>query len=220
MSNLNKQLRATASSQAAKSDYKSLILAARSALTQGDLELAETLANQADKMGTTVPTWMHPWSDSPAKSAAKPRQPRTKSITSGPNQPPRTKMTILSRPSRTLPSRTIRRRRRHFQWGKLCREPDEQVSSSRRDRPQGHAGHHAQAARDQAGRLHPARSQAEPPVGARRRRPRRPPIIKPVANATARQLMKEAYKALDAGDIAAAQRLAMQAKQQRRLRLA
>ena len=44
-----------------------VLTAARSALQHGDYELSIALANQADKVGTTIPTWMQPWNDSPAK---------------------------------------------------------------------------------------------------------------------------------------------------------
>ena len=40
---------------------------ARTALQQGDPDLAETLVNQAEKAGAGTSSWMQPWADTPAK---------------------------------------------------------------------------------------------------------------------------------------------------------
>src|SRR5207253_1330914 len=48
-------------------DAKGLLAAARESLRKGDLEMAEQLAQQADKVGRVWDSMSHLWSDSPAK---------------------------------------------------------------------------------------------------------------------------------------------------------
>jgi type II secretory pathway component GspD/PulD (secretin) len=52
-------------------DAKSLLVAARTALQQGDLDRAEQLVGRAEQAAAkergTLPCWLHPWSDTPAK---------------------------------------------------------------------------------------------------------------------------------------------------------
>lgn len=58
----------TADTPANKKDYRTLVNEARAALQRGELELAERLADQADKANTGImPTWLQPWNDTPAR---------------------------------------------------------------------------------------------------------------------------------------------------------
>src|SRR5262249_37642639 len=50
-----------------KLDGKTMLSSGRIALQAGDLDAAETWAAQAEKASSTMPTWLQPWSDSPAK---------------------------------------------------------------------------------------------------------------------------------------------------------
>lgn len=95
LSNLNEQLRTrgTASAKAhktmadprptleAKSDVKSLLAAARTALQKGDYDLAETWVVQAEKANTGLTSWVvTPWSDSPSKVRREIQSARAKSM--------------------------------------------------------------------------------------------------------------------------------------------
>src|SRR5262249_60938425 len=50
-----------------KEDAKTLLVAARGALQRGDVDKAEALARQAEKVATGLPYWMQPWNDNPSK---------------------------------------------------------------------------------------------------------------------------------------------------------
>jgi type II secretory pathway component GspD/PulD (secretin) len=56
---------------AAKPDAHALLVSARAALQKGDLDQAELLTAEAEKAAAQarggLPTWLHPWSDTPAK---------------------------------------------------------------------------------------------------------------------------------------------------------
>ncbi len=52
---------------APKADSKALLSSGRAALQSGDLASAENFAQQAEKAGTSIASWLQPWSDSPAK---------------------------------------------------------------------------------------------------------------------------------------------------------
>jgi Flp pilus assembly secretin CpaC len=65
LANLNSRLHSAAPAPQA-GDPKALLAAARTALKEGDLAAAESLANQAEKAGGSS-TWLHPLADSPAK---------------------------------------------------------------------------------------------------------------------------------------------------------
>lgn len=50
------------------SDYQTLLTNAREALSRGDLQTAEILAQEAEKVNSAMlPGWLQPWNDSPAK---------------------------------------------------------------------------------------------------------------------------------------------------------
>jgi type II secretory pathway component GspD/PulD (secretin)/tetratricopeptide (TPR) repeat protein len=72
LTKLNESVRTTRTGAAmpavpGNASYKSLLSQARMALQQGDIDQAESLAHEAERVHSG-PTWMHlPWSDSPAK---------------------------------------------------------------------------------------------------------------------------------------------------------
>jgi type II secretory pathway component GspD/PulD (secretin) len=53
--------------QQGKTDARTLMSDARTALQKGDLRMAEALAGQAEKVSSGLPYFLQPWSDSPAK---------------------------------------------------------------------------------------------------------------------------------------------------------
>ncbi|MCI0455887.1 MAG: hypothetical protein L0Z62_02765 [Gemmataceae bacterium] len=62
-----------------KEDYRTLVGAARAAYERGDLDRADQLARQAERIGSRVPAWMQPWNDNSGRvlrdvSAARARQ--------------------------------------------------------------------------------------------------------------------------------------------------
>jgi type II secretory pathway component GspD/PulD (secretin) len=92
LDDIDKARRTAPKLNAAKTDSKSLLTAARSALQKGDLDNAEQLAKQAEKArNSIIPDWVHPWSDTPAKVLKEVQAARAKSNNKGPNSTPGTK---------------------------------------------------------------------------------------------------------------------------------
>ena len=208
--NLNQKLRATANTQVAKSDYKSLLTSARLALTRGDYELAEAMANQADKVGTSVPSWVHPWSDSPAKVRREAQAARAK--VAGP------KLLPTGNDKTTNPFQTVK----NSPPANDVNPPPVFPAGDNNPKVQVSQFPPPVSLLDNPKDVSPV-AMPKPPESVKTNEPNFPevtipgnptkPEIRPVSSGNARQLVKEGYIALEAGDLVNAQRLAVQAKQ-------
>ncbi len=90
-----------------KEDAKSLLVAARGALQRGDLDKAEALARQAEKVATGLPYWMQPWNDNPSKVLRDVQAARIRQIAA--QEPPRPPEKQESGSPLTAPFRAIGR---------------------------------------------------------------------------------------------------------------
>lgn len=96
-----------------KGDGKAMLASGRAALQAGDLEAADSWANQAEKASSLLPTLLQPWSDSPAKLR---RDIQTAKAKLQPTAPPTPKNEPESKGSSWLPSINL--------FGKSEKQPD------------------------------------------------------------------------------------------------
>ena len=124
LSELNRQVQtqAAGAAPAGKADVKALLTAGREALKKGELDLADSLATQAEKASSASAPWMQSWTDSPTKLRRDVQAARAK-LASGPDALPKTEPE--SKGSSWLPSMP--------NWfGKSDKQPTDNKSDSDR----------------------------------------------------------------------------------------
>lgn len=198
-------------SEPVNKDMKSLLTAARSALARGDLEMAEAFCVQADKVGYTIPPIFHPWSDTPSKVRREIQTTRAKLTT-----PPKAEGPFLAEKKDTGGPFAIVK-----SWFGGSKPKEEMPPRFEpRDPPVIAKGHEKPTPKDPAP-IHHATSSSPRETPRKDLLPGKGMDVTPVTatapgdKTRAVQLINEGYAALDRGDLANAQKFAMQAKAMR-----
>jgi hypothetical protein len=180
-------------------DAKSYLSAARQALDKGDVDVAESFLRDAEKMGSSF-TWM-PWGDSPTKvrrdiQAARVRQQQQA-------MPP------VAQHSEKRDTPTTMGKVKNFLTPPWMRESDKPAPMESAARPPEFPTAPNHAAARKPGLTQDMGPTAHLPPMALPNAPKLPPAE---ARAQARRLIDDGYRALQANDLASAQKLALQAK--------
>jgi len=185
-------------------DAKAFLVAARQALVKGELDFAETLVKDAERVNTGVSSWM-PWGDSPTKvrrdiQAARAKQMLPPAVAQAPAEK-KDAPSIMSKVGSVLTPPWWRDKKTEDKSASADVKPPEFPATPKDNTAKKTPGGLAQD-------LSPTAGVAKPPTID----PPAPKLPPSVARAQARKLIDDGYKALQANDLDTARKCADAAK--------